>query len=624
MGLRWFFQRLVAAAAFALALACAVPAAAQSTCAPAAAQGTAPASWQTYCWLNFSALNTTQSRSASGQNFSFGLNDGSTLTFNLRISGANVAQRAAPSWSGAAVGNTAFLGIPGSPVVYQTAGGTTTMQFTGIAITPAPGASAVSVYSFVAADAESSNNGESLRFVTNGAPWTVLDQVPPISGNNYPSISGAGTTQFDVGGRSGTVGAYIAGSNSPTSVTITMVGGGLQGTMFAVRFASMRLAKEIVGTRVAAADQFAFDIRTSGGAPLASGTTSGTSLGPFAAAAVSLASGISLRLTETMAPGSASALGAYDSRLTCTNDTAGSSTPLPNNLATTDHLFGTLQFGDAIQCRFRNTPRPHLALSKALGSGGRRFSSDQFTLAINQGSTVVASTTTTGTGTGLANHIIPLTQVTAGAAHSLTEAAAGSTSLAQYDATMACTNANPASATALPSGAGGVPGVITPVLGDVISCTITNSRRATNVTLAVAKTSAVVNDPVNGTVNPMAIPGAAVQYAISVANSGNGRPTSGSIFIVDNLPSAVAFDNGVPVTFVQGTPTSALTFSASTNVRFANTAAPPANFAACTYAPTSGVDPAVRHICIQPSGRMAAASSSGQPNFTIRFTARVQ
>ena len=60
---------------------------------------------------------------------------------------------------------------------------------------PAPpaGTSAATAYSFVAADAESTNNRESLSFTTNGGAWTLLDQVNPISGSLYPSTSGPGS-----------------------------------------------------------------------------------------------------------------------------------------------------------------------------------------------------------------------------------------------------------------------------------------------------------------------------------------------------------------------------------------------------------------------------------------------
>lgn len=598
------------------------PAFAQS-CNPATTQGTAPAGWQTYCWLDFSTYNDATARTASGQNFAFTLTDGSTLTLTVKTSGTpGINAITAPSWSGAAVGNTAFLGISGKPIFYQNAGGTNTITFSSIAIAPPAGTSAATAYSFVAADAESTNNGESLSFTTNGGAWTLLDQVNPISGSLYPSTSGLGTSSFTETGVAGTVGGYIVGSSSPTTVSTTLVGGGLQGVMFAVRFASIRLNKQIGGARVNAADQFKFDIKaTSSGAVLATGTSSGTGLGPFTAAAASLASGISLTLAESMAAGSVSTLSQYSSRLTCTNGTSGSTTPLPSNVATTSHVFGALQFGDAVQCTFTNTPYPHLQLRKALGAGGRLFNTDQFTMTITTGATTVATTTTTGTGTTVTNGATALTQVSAGTGYSMGEAASGTTALTQYTATMACTNANGSSATTLPTA---VPGPITPALGDVITCTITNTKKTANAILTMVKSSSIVSDPINGSVNPKMIPGAMVNYAITVSNTGTLPVDSNTVFIDDPLPATVTYNNGFTVTFVNGTPASGLSFAAATNVRFSNLAATPASFAACTYTPAAGLDANVKHVCIRPSGIMAGATGAGQPSFTVTFQTQIK
>lgn len=591
-----------------------------AVCAPATSQGTAPASWQTYCWLDFTAYNDTTARSVGGQTFSYTLSDGATLTFTVRTTGAGITSIGAPSWTGAAVGNTAFLGIPNRPILYQTAGGTTQITISNITITPPPGAPAVTAYMFVAADAESTNNGESLSFNTNGGTWTLLDQVNPISGNLYPATTGIGTATFTETGVAGTVGGYIVGSTSPTTVTTTLVGGGLQGAMFAVRFASMRLTKVINGARIDAADQFKFDVTaTSTGTVLATGTTTGTGTGPFTAAAISLASGIPLTLSESMAAGSVSPLTSYSSRLTCTNGTSGSTTPLPTNVATTSYSFGALQFGDAVACTFTNTAFPHLRIQKALGGTGRRFAGDQFTMNITQGSTTLATTTTTGTGATVTNGATPLTLVTAGQAYTFDEVAAGTASLTQYTATMSCTNARNGSTTNY-----AVPATITPILGDLITCTVTNTRRPANATLTTVKSSFVISDPVNGTTNPKLIPGAVLSYAINISNTGSLAVDSSSIFILDPLPSTVEYNGASTVTFGNGSIASGLTFNAATDVRWSKSATAPASFAACTDTPSAGFDPTIRYVCIRPSGVMAGATGAGQPSFTVSFQTRIK
>lgn len=66
----------------------------------------------------------------------------------------------------------------------------------------------------------------------------------------------------------------------------------------------------------------------------------------------------------------------------------------------------------------------------------------------------------------------------------------------------------------------------------------------TNSPLTVSKSSIVLSDPVNGTVNPKAIPGALVRYCIVVSNPA-GNPVATAINLSDILPTAqVTFQSG--------------------------------------------------------------------------------
>ncbi|MFN4020282.1 MAG: hypothetical protein ACK4IC_07185 [Erythrobacter sp.] len=593
-------------------------------CNQAASQGTAPASWQTYCWLNLANYNDTTARSAAGQNLSFTLPDGSVLTFNARVTGGTgTAYNAttAPSWSGAAIGNTAFIGIPGRPVLYTASGGTRTVTLSNITVTPPAGGTST-VFSFVVADAESSNQGEALRLSTNGGAWQLLDSVPPTSGSNFPAITGVGTGNVAITGVTGTVGAYVMGSNGPTSVTVQTVAGGLQGVMFAIRFATIRLQSTIIGSRLNAADQFTYQIAsTPTGATLASGTTSGSGNGPFSARPLNMSAGLAITLRENMASGSISALTQYATTLTCVNSAGPTRPGLPDNLVTTSINIGPLEFGESLVCTFTNGAQPRLTLLKALTSNGRRFSGDQFTVRIRQGATVIASSTTTGTGATVTagTGTTGVVQLLAGTTYTLDEIAAGTANLGNYTATMACTNATSGTGTSLPAA---MPGTITLHPGDVITCTITNARRSTAF-LVTGKTSTVISDPVNGTTNPKAIPGAIIEYSITVRNVGNTAVDSNTIIILDEMPANMAFATGTPVTFTEGTPASGLnTFNAGTMVRYANV---PGSSGPFTYTPVGAFDANVRTIRIAPTGKMKAASSgTNQPNFTIRFRARVQ
>lgn len=436
-----------------------------------------------------------------------------------------------------------------------------------------------------------------------------------------PQLSGLGTSTVDVTGVGGTVGAHIVSSNSPTSITVQTVAGGLQGVMFAVRFASIRLQKSIVGTRLASADQFQFQIlNTASGAVMASGVTSGTGTGPFTTTTLVMSAGVPLTLRETMTATSPSALSQYSAALTCVNTAGPTRSSLPNNQATTSANLGVLQFGEALVCTFVNGAPPRLRVRKAMGSG-RRFAGDQFTVRIMADDTVVAASTTAGSSSTVSSGTgdTGLVAVTTGRALQVDEVAAGTANLGNYRATMACSNATSGSPTSLPNAVGGTI-ILRP--GDAITCTITNTAINTAV-LIVQKSSVVISDPVNGTVNPKAMPGAIVEYTIAVRNAGNRAVDSNSLIMIDEMPGEMAFSVTSPITFTNGTPASGLnTFNASTMVSFSSQAGTPTTF---TYTPAGPFDRNVRAIRIAPTGTMAAATSgTNQPNFTIRFRARLE
>ena len=339
-----------------------------SNCGAATSQGSAPSDYQNYCWLDFTGYNDTTAR-AGGQNFTFTLPDGSTLSLKVSvsnsISGTAIKAAASPSWSGAAFGNSAFLGIPGLPVLYQTqSGSTTNITLSNIAIT-APGGSGggSTIYSIIAADGESTNNGESLSFTTNGSAWKQLAQVS--NGGYFPTVSGVNTaTVTETGTQSGNAGSFVFGSfNNPTQISAQVVGSGLQGVVFAVRFASVSVTTAISGARVDPSDQFTYAIKTTAGSVIASRTSTGTGLGPFpVASAPTIAASYPFVVSQAMAGGSASGLVNYSQSLTCTNgSTSGSTTVLPTNVNTSSYTFPSLQYGDAIACVFTDTPYPGIA-----------------------------------------------------------------------------------------------------------------------------------------------------------------------------------------------------------------------------------------------------------------------
>lgn len=61
--------------------------------------------------------------------------------------------------------------------------------------------------------------------------------------------------------------------------------------------------------------------------------------------------------------------------------------------------------------------------------------------------------------------------------------------------------------------------------------------------VSVTKSSLVISDPVNGTTNPKAIPGAVIRYCIAVSNA-SGAALATDISVLDDLPADVSFNSG--------------------------------------------------------------------------------
>jgi uncharacterized membrane protein len=71
--------------------------------------------------------------------------------------------------------------------------------------------------------------------------------------------------------------------------------------------------------------------------------------------------------------------------------------------------------------------------------------------------------------------------------------------------------------------------------------------------LTVTKTSTLISDPVNGTTNPKAIPGAVLEYCIAVSNAA-GAATANSLTLSDPLPATVTYSTAYGA-FLNGTVT---------------------------------------------------------------------
>jgi uncharacterized repeat protein (TIGR01451 family) len=138
--------------------------------------------------------------------------------------------------------------------------------------------------------------------------------------------------------------------------------------------------------------------------------------------------------------------------------------------------------------------------------------------------------------------------------------------------------------------------------------------------MSVSKVSSVISDPVNATTNPKAIPGALIEYLITVSNAGPSATDSGTVIVRDDGPAdakmCLISRSGGPVIFAEPSGTSGLTYSflslgsATDNLEFSND-----NGATFTYTPSAdgqGCDTAITNFRVRPGGALSASR-----NFTL-------
>ena len=151
--------------------------------------------------------------------------------------------------------------------------------------------------------------------------------------------------------------------------------------------------------------------------------------------------------------------------------------------------------------------------------------------------------------------------------------------------------------------------------------------------LTVSKTVQAFSDPVNLLANPKAIPGAEMLYTILVINSGSG--TADDINITDVIPANTDLiltdinPGAGPVAFIDGIAPdlpSGLTYSYTSLADLADSLDFSIDGIDWTYPPNpvSGIDNAVRHIRVKPTGSFSGASGGNNAAFSIQFKVRIQ
>jgi hypothetical protein len=150
--------------------------------------------------------------------------------------------------------------------------------------------------------------------------------------------------------------------------------------------------------------------------------------------------------------------------------------------------------------------------------------------------------------------------------------------------------------------------------------------------LNITKASVIISDPINGTSNPKFIPGAVAEYVLTVSNPASYAVSPNSLLVIDKTPANLEFaladiaGAAGPIRFVQGAPSSALTYtftslaSSSDDLEFSYDATGTTwTGSPSAAAIASGYDPAITFIRLSPKGSMAAGSS-----FQVRLRYRIK
>jgi len=142
--------------------------------------------------------------------------------------------------------------------------------------------------------------------------------------------------------------------------------------------------------------------------------------------------------------------------------------------------------------------------------------------------------------------------------------------------------------------------------------------------ISLQKNSSTISDPINGTTNPKAIPGALAEYTIAAINTGLAPADNDSIIITDAIPANTAlYVNDIsgpgtgPIIFIDGLPPSGLSLGSVSYFNSSGVSIPPTPDA-------DGVNTNIASISVTMLGPFLAPSGSGDPSFKILFRVKVQ
>jgi len=142
--------------------------------------------------------------------------------------------------------------------------------------------------------------------------------------------------------------------------------------------------------------------------------------------------------------------------------------------------------------------------------------------------------------------------------------------------------------------------------------------------LLFLKTVATYSDPLNNTTNPKNIPGAEVDYTLTVTNTGLGAVDNNTLIIIDPIPANTELfvgdlGGGLPFVFTDSSSGLLSCGAGCMDVSIDDGI----NWIAVPGGPYA---PAVTHLRFRPSGSMSGDPTAGapSPSFSLKFRVRVE
>ena len=365
------------------------------------------------CWLDMTNFTAAQNQL---QPMSVKLSDSLTMKFNIKYTGGRKLRSAAvPTWNKAAFGHYGYAGFPEGtkPALYQITGSyntESTVELTDIKIVNADGSEITGNYSFMMADAESTNNDESISFTSSNEIEQVA-QFPQQGDANYKNYA-FGDQTFSADHKTVTGGGVSPGANpgiylyktkSPDTASVTMgvhYGREIQAAIFGVLFSNA----ETTVTTNNASDTFAGKVESQTYGSEQTGGVTGSNSATSKVVNMLSDTDTSEQVKFTLSASENTNWNDYNVSFTCDGD-CGEYDATPQIDTATGNRYVTVSVASEKSAHGKwvvtkkvklDTPKIQKSISKDEVDSAATGQKDSYTLSLNVKGNTVSGTTTSG------------------------------------------------------------------------------------------------------------------------------------------------------------------------------------------------------------------------------------